>query len=1049
MPRRLNDPDTRRATRAALLAAMLLAGCPSALALNPALDVSQYAHTAWKIRDGFVKGSITSIVQTPDGYLWLGTEFGVLRFDGVRTTPLVLSSDQHLPSNDIRRLLVARDGTLWIATSQGLASLKGGRLTHVAELAGRFVGNIVEDREGSVWTGDFGLPIGRLCAIRARKVQCFGEDGVLGHGVTALYEDSHGNLWVRVQNGLWRWKPGPPELIRTFGEADDGAGLGEDSDGALLIGTRTGILRLADGRMEAYPFPGAQQQFHVRSLLRDRDGGLWIGTLGHGLIHVHEGRTDHFTTADGLSGNYVYSLIEDREDNIWARTESGLDRFRDFAVRTFSSRQGLFGDIVGSVLAGRDGSVWIATYSGLNRWMNGEIIRYRQRSAGAMNGVREIVGSGLPDEGLQSLFQDSRGRIWISMLRGVGYLERNVFILFDCILGCIVQRITEDARGNLWIANQDLGLFRVGTRPARDDVQLIPWASFGGKTATVVVADPMRSGFWLGFFQGGVAYVEEGRVVASYEAANGLGEGRVNALQLDQDGTLWAATEGGLSRVKSGRIATLTSRNGLPCDAVHWAMEDSARTFWLSAPCGLARVPRIEVDACADSVERDRNANRTIHATVFDGSDGVRSLSSAGGYTPQVIKSSDGRLWFGSLDGVSVVDPRHLPFNSLPPPVQIERVTADRTAYDLVPARVRLPALTRDLQIDYTALSFVAPEKNRFRYKLDGYDRDWQDVGTRRQAFYNNLPPRSYRFRVVASNNSGVWNEAGAALDFSIAPAYYQTTWLRSTMIVAALALLWVLHEFRLRRIAYPFAARLHERVNARTRIARDLHDTLLQSFHGLLFRFQAATNMLPESEVKQKFETAIDQAAQAIAEGRDAVQNLRASTTVTNDLAEAIGTLGAELAAAQTAGAGGIPGINDPKTRPTLVDVAVEGTSRDLHPIIRDDIYRIAGEALRNAFRHARARDIEVQIRYDDAQLRVRVRDDGKGIDPTVRDQQRPGHFGLPGMRERAELVGGHLTVWSEVGLGTEVELTIPAAAAYATPRASGRSWLFVKKLV
>ena len=293
---------------------------------------------------------------------------------------------------------------------------------------------------------------------------------------------------------------------------------------------------------------------------------------------------------------------------------------------------------------------------------------------------------------------------------------------------------------------------------------------------------------------------------------------------------------------------------------------------------------------------------------------------------------------------------------------------------------------------------------------------------------------------MIASNNSGVWNEAGASLDFSIAPAYYQTTWFRVASVLGVLALICAAYQFRLRQIACEFDARLQERVNERTRIARELHDTLLQSFHGLLFRFQAAANMLPErpAEAKLKFASAIDQAAQAITEGRDAVQNLRLSTVVTNDLGVAISTLADELAAAHN---------QEAKTPPTVVGVAVEGDPKDLHPILRDDIYRIAGEALRNAFRHAGAERIEVEIRYENEQLQVRVRDDGRGIDQAVVHEDRSGHFGIRGMRERAELVGGHLEVWSRAGLGTEVELTIPAAAAYATRRGRSLSSWFARK--
>ena len=1019
-----------------LLVCLLLAWCPCAFGLNPALDVSQYGHTAWRFNEGFSTGQIIGIAQTPDGYLWLGTEFGLLRFDGVRTVPWQPPAGRHLPDNFIRGLLVSRDGTLWIGTLKGLATWKAGKLTEYPELAGRYVDALIEDREGTVWVTGTARPTGRLCAIQNGRVECYGQDGSLGPAVESLYEDSRGNLWVGAATGLWRWKPGPPQHYPASGPVLSLEALIEDDKGVLLISGGSGMRQLVDGRIQEYRVPDAGRNIASEHLLRDRDGGLWMGSFGS-LVHVHEGRTDTFGQTEGLSGDRVGFLFEDREGSIWAVTSTGLDRFRDVSVATFSARQGLSNGRVGSVVADRDGSVWLGTAGGLNRWNKGHI-------------TIPSTGGGNPDGkfgGLNpnALLGDSRGRIWVSTQQGiVGYLESDQFVPVRGASPGVVRSIAEDTGGSLWFASQDAGLVRVS--PAHD-VQPITWAGLGHKDfAVTLAADAKHGGLWLGFYQGGIAYLADGQVRASYAAANGLGKGFVADLRLDQDGALWAATEGGLSRVKNGRVVTLTSKSGLPCDTVHWSMPDDGQYVWLYMACGLVRIARSELDAWAAALDRtgaatETDAKRAIHAMVFDRSDGVGTVALPSGYSPRVAKSSDGRLWFVSADGVSVIDPSHTTFNTLPPPVHVEQITADSKTYGaeaIVDGHTRLPALTRDLQIDYTALSLVVPEKNRFRYKLEGWDRDWQDVGTRRQAFYNNLPPRSYRFRVIASNNSGVWNETGATLDFSIAPAYHQTAWFRAASVIGVLALLWAAYQYRVRQVAAAFDARLQERVNERTRIARDLHDTLLQSFHGLLFRFQAATNKLSDSPVKQEFETAIDQAAQAITEGRDAVQNLRTSTVVTNDLAEAIGTLGAELAAAQT---------SDAKSRPTVVDVAVEGTSRDLHPIIRDDIYRIAGEALRNAFRHAHARHIEVRIRYDDAQLQVRVRDDGTGIDPAVRDQQKPGHFGLPGMRERADLVGAHLTVWSEVGLGTEVELTIPAAAAYATPRGRARSWLFVKR--
>jgi signal transduction histidine kinase/ligand-binding sensor domain-containing protein len=996
--------------------AFLLAACPCAFALDPTLDVSQYAHMSWKIREGFTKGIILSMAQTPDGYLWLGTDFALVRFDGVRTVAWQPPRNQSLPSSEIDALLAARDGTLWIGTSKGLASWKDGKLTEYPQLAGQKIRKLLQDRDDTVWAGALTFPPpGKLCAIHSGSVQCFGEDGSLGHGVLSLFEDNKGNLWAGGEHGLWRWKPGAPKFY-PLPDPNSVFGLAGDRDGSLLISMRGGIRRFVDGKAEmAYPFPSLARQFEATQLLRDRDGGLWFGTRGLGLVHVHHGRTDVFAQSDGLSSENVMSLFEDREGSIWVGTYDGLDRFRELAVPTISVKQGLSNVPTRGVLAAKDGSVWLASGGDLNRSQNGQIITF-----GLRNGKRSGVAA-------QSLFQDSRGRVWVSTPLEFGHLENDRFIPVKGLPAGTVNGIAEDTAGDLWIANEAEGLFQISSGNV---VQQIPWARLGYRDAAgPLAADPVRGGLWLGLYEGGLAYFSDGQIRASYSLADGLGEGYVSGLRLDQNGTLWAATEGGLSRLKDGRIATLRTSNGLPCNGVYSTVEDDAHALWVNTTCGLVRIVRPELDAWL------AQPNRAIQVTLFDNSDGVRvSANFFGGLGPPVTKTSDGKLWFRSVEGVDVVDPQHLAFNNIPPPVHIEQLIADRTTYD-TSSPVSLPPLVRELEIDYTALSLLAPEKNRFRIKLEGWDHDWQDMGNRRQVFYSNLAPRSYRFRVVAANNSGVWNETGASFDFAIAPAYYQTTWFRVSAATVLLALLWTAHQLRLRQLERQFNRDLEARVNERTRIARELHDTLLQGFHGVTFHFQAAANVLPDRplEAKQRLEIALKQATHAIREGRDAIQDLRTSTTVTNDLAVALSTLGEELATTS---------INDTHTEATALDVSIHGTPRALDPIIGDDIYRIGSEALRNAFRHARAGRIEVEIRYDDRHFQLHVRDDGQGIDAAVLNGHRAGHFGLPGMRERAELLGGQFEVWSETGMGTEVDLTIPSAKAYATSSGRRSRW-------
>jgi signal transduction histidine kinase len=386
------------------------------------------------------------------------------------------------------------------------------------------------------------------------------------------------------------------------------------------------------------------------------------------------------------------------------------------------------------------------------------------------------------------------------------------------------------------------------------------------------------------------------------------------------------------------------------------------------------------------------------------------------------------------LDGVGVIDPRHIPFNSVPPPVHIESISADGKEYDLS-NELRLPPHVRDLFIDYTALSLVVPEKVHFKVKLEGQDNDWRELVNVRHVEYTNLPPRNYRFRVIACNNSGVWNETGATLEFSIAPAYYQTTWFRLLCVAAFAALLWALYQRRLHIIRQQYAAGLEATVGERMRVARELHDTLLQSFQGVAFQLQASRKLFLRKA--DNAEAALDEAIvateEALQEGRSAIRDLRPEPAAQRDLPELLNAVGNELATAQE-GNGHTPSYR----------VVVEGKQQDLSPMLKDEVYRVSREVIRNAFTHAAASHIEVEIRYDQDQLRLRVRDDGKGIDPRVLAGGQSGHFGIPGMRERAQRIGARLDFWSEMGAGTEVELTVPASMAYEKRRDGHRFRLF-----
>jgi len=998
-----------------VLAWALLASPWPAAAVERPLQIAQYAHTAWP-RNSVNMGPVYAMAQTRDGYLWVAASYGLFRFDGVRFVKW------QLPDGDLGTgpyaLLAARDGTLWIGTFYGLFSWDGRKLIRYPELHRKFVSSLLEDGDGTIWAGVYADP-GQLCAVRAGQARCAAPEGGFGAFVWSLGQDASGALWVGADSGVWRWRPGAPQRYplppRRVGD------IATTIDGKILVGlTGAGLMQVAGDRLVPFPIRSlksdgwlADRDIRSNKLLRDRDGGLWIGTESRGLIHVKDGKTDTFTKADGLTGNISSSLFEDHEGNIWYGSEKGVDRFRRLPITAVSTKQGVPDDIVKSVLATTDGSLWAATNDGLARWKDGGLVVYRERD-------------GLPDAHVQAQYQDADGRLWVGTARGLAYFAGGRFVAVESGPSKEIYSITGDAAGNLWLSgNKGLAHLRYGRL-----VDITPWSTFGHPAqAQVMVAD--RGGLWLAFWEReeGVLYYKDRKIEASYLAAHGPTSVRVTGLRLDAEGAAWIGTEGhGIARVHDGRVAMLSSANGLPCDQIHWSTLDSGGSMWMYTNCGLVRVPRDDLAAWI------ADPRRHVATKLWNGTDGVPPVAGAEGFfNPPVAQAKDGKLWFLAGAELSWIDPDHIPSNAVPPPVHVESLIADHRAY---PARdgLRLPPLVRDIAIAFSALSLADPPSVRFRYRLEGHDNDWQEAVDRRLVTYTNLPPGNYRFRVKAANNSGVWNEEGAQLDFSILPAFYQTTWFRAVCALVLIALVWSGFQLRLRmrvrRLQREFEATLEARVAERTRIARDLHDTLLQRFHGLLLQFQAAFNLLPDRprESRQILSSAIDQVAEAITEGRDTVQGLRASTLETNSLGESLRALAEDLA--------------NQNGNATTARIDVQGRSQALHPIVRDEAFRIAAEALRNAFRHAGARWIDVEIGYDAGEFRLRVRDDGKGMDPAVMDAgNRQGHFGLGGMRERAEVVGGVLNVRSRTGAGVEVDLRIPAANAYAKTSA-GRSW-------
>ena len=984
----------------------------SVRAVDPDKRISQYAHATWRTQDGVFKGSPTAIAQTQDGYLWLGTSSELVRFDGVRFVPFSPEHGERLPAFQILDLLAARDGTLWIASTGALSHWTNHTLTNYPGGPNSFAANIVEDRQGTIWFSRGGprLEGGRLCQVVGSSTRCLGiADGVPPVLVNSLTEDIQGNIWIGGQRTLLRWTPTSQTVYRPSGLKTNGAlgvmGLASMSDGTVWVGIDRkgpglGLERIVNGRWTPFNTPELDgSTLNVRSLYVDREEALWIAT-DHGIYRVHHLAVDHFDHTNGLSSNYVRAFREDREGNLWVVTSQGIDRFSDTAVVSFSDAEGLCSPDVHSVLAARDGSLWIGGEGALSHLRNGKVSCLPS-------------GAGLPGVQVTSLLEDQAGRLWVGLDETLWVYEHGTFrriVKPDGSQTGFVTGITEDATHNVWVtarrggAEGSRSVIRIEGLTVREEVR-------DAQMLRGVAADP-AGGIWLGSATGGVlAHYHDGKL-ATYPFAHAE-NAMIYQLLPSADGSVLAATGSGLLAWHHGDLQTLSTKNGLPCDRVNAMIFDDQDDLWLFMSCALGKLTASELQKWRS------HPDVKVALQTLDTLDGVRTGSSP---FLAAARSPDGRVWFAAGDRLQMLDPTRVRRNVVPPPVHIEQVIADRTTYPSI-GSVRLPPRTRDLEIDYVGLSFVAPQKVRFRYRLEGRDDTWQEPGARRQAFYSDLRPGTYRFRVIASNNDGLWNEAGAALDLVVAPAWYQTRAFLVLSVVTGVMAVWVLYQLRMRQLARTLNARFDERLSERTRLARDIHDTLLQTVQGTKMVADDALNRPDDAaRMRRAMEQVSTWLGQASDEGRATVNLLRATTTEQNDLADAFRRA-----------------IEDCQRQGSIqASLSVTGGAREMHPVVRDEIYRIGYEAIRNACMHSGGSRLEVEVRYA-RDLTVRIVDDGVGIEPAIADVGKDGHFGLQGMRERAPGIGAKLTVVSSPGCGTEIVVVVPGRVIFrkqaATP--------------
>ena len=994
--------------RSVTLCFLLLLAGKSCLAVDPSKQITQYAHSVWRTQDGFLNGAISEITQTRDGYLWIGTENGLLRFDGVRFVPWKPEGGNRLSSR-ISALLGARDGSLWIGTDSGLSHLVHGDLIQYPDRPGGVV-EIIESAGGEIWFSiiqSVDKDAWGICKVVGARTQCYYGKA----NGSSLVEDGSGSLWTGSGSTLTRWRLGSPSTYTQHGlrlAAPDGVGsLAPARDGSMWVGMMSpgrgpGLQQFTNGAWK--PFIGPHfdsSNLLVSSLLLDRENVLWVGTYRQGIYRIRGQQVDHFGSADGLSSDYVNSegLFEDREGNMWVSTSAGLDCFRDMPVTTYSTREGMPTGEVDSVVATRDGTVWMSSLPYLAALRQGRTPVIEPQKA--------------PGNQVTSLLEDHAGRLWVGIDDFLTIYKDGKFRRIDKPDGKpigFVVGMTEDVEHNIWAETKGSPrtLFRIQDLKVQDEFPTPQMPA-----ARKIASDP-EGGIWLGLIRGDLARYQRGKLEIfpfKHSGAPGVASD-ISQLLTTSDGAVWGATNSGLIAWKHGTQQTLTVRNGLPCDGIDSLIEDKQRNLWLYSQCGLVGISNSEIQKWWE------NPETIVHFRILDSVDGVLA-----GRVPfeGAAMSPDGRLWFTNGAVLQMIDPAHLSQNLLMPAVHIEEVIADRRSYP-AGGSLRLPPIIRDLEIDYTALSFMAPQKVRFRYKLEGHDVNWQDPGARRQAFYSDLAPGKYRFHVIACNNDGVWNETGATLDFRVMPAWYQTSLFRVGFVVVVLFIVGAILRFRMRQIAKALSASFDERLAERTQLARDLHDTLLQTIQGSRL---VANDALHKQSDEAKMRHALEQLSlwleQATQEGRMALNSLRSSTRLDNDLVEAL------QHAAE----------NGPAAGSLAVTLSVVGKPREMHPIVRDEIYRIGYEAIRNAQAHSRGNRLEVELRYD-LDLTLRVCDNGIGIDPVFSEHGKDGHFGLRGMRERAERIGGKIAIVASPELGTMIDLMVPGAIAFLNEEAA-----------
>jgi ligand-binding sensor domain-containing protein/two-component sensor histidine kinase len=982
-----------------------LAAIP-ARALDPHTALKGYGFQSWQTDSGLPQNTVRAIVQGRDGFLWIATEGGLVRFDGVEFAVLNHANTPGLPSDLIDGLMEDGAGAIWISTSGGLARMRDGKVASVAGITATQVWRTFADGRGTVWA----LTASGLFRVEGERAVRVALDADLAEKST-MVQGADGTLWLGTQEGMLR--AGSDGVFHAVGAGGEVSALVVDGHGAAWAGSRFGLESCTARGCHAFPLPDSSG---VNALVADLSGEIWIGTQT-GLLSVEGHRTFATAgvkgpvnflfcdrhgavwagTAQGLMqvaesenpqvlpGNEVYlSAMEDREGNLWLGTESGgLQVLRDRKFSMLTAEEGLSDEYVLALAQAPNGHVAVGTRGGgLNVFHDGQF-----RALTAAQGLSSNV--------VLAVAAVPNGDVWVGTPDGLDLLHNGemarAFTTADGLADDFVRSLYVGRQGELWIGTRH-GLSRY------EHGQFTTWTALDGLGSDLVgaITQDSQGTLWIGTLGGLTSFQEE--TFRNFTTKDGLSSNVVTALHSGRDGTIWIGTnDGGLNRMQAGKTARVASTE-LP-DRVIGILEDASGNLWISSNTGVYRVA--DAGAASPSVMR------------FGVADGMRISECSSGGHPAAVRLKDGTLWFATLKGIARVDPEHMPVNRVAPQVAIERVSVDDVAQDISQdgvAGLKIPPGRSHYEFDYAGLSFVAPQKVEYKYLLEGFDHAWVDAGTRRVAYYTNLPHGRYTFRVRARNNDGVWSDAAATAVLTIEPHYYQTLWFELLAALALLGLGYAVWRRRLLGVERQFQAVLGERA----RIAREIHDTLAQGFVAVSVQLELIAQLMHTSAeaAREQLNQARNMVRSSLEDARSSIWELRSQTAEREDLAARLLRLTEE-----TIARGGS------RARAAM---QVNGTYHPLDDGVEREVLRIAREAVVNAVRHGEAGNILVRLEFDEDAFGMEIRDDGRGFAGTPPDGSS-GHFGLTGMRERAAAINGSLTVESSAGEGTQVKLEVP----------------------